>query len=106
MEEKIPMPPSSSWLLSLPSSIQSVLCSRDPPTESENEPRVEASLLAAPLKKLFGLVEAVVPGVNVASWTKLRPLSGRSATSSAVMTWPSVGFVVSTATWVALTSTF
>jgi len=34
-----------------------VLCSRDPPTESENEPRVEASLLAAPLKKLFGLVE-------------------------------------------------
>ena len=57
MEEKIPMPPSSSWLLSLPSSSQSVLCSRDPPTESEKAPRVAASLLAALVKKLAGLVD-------------------------------------------------
>jgi hypothetical protein len=51
------MPPSSSWLLSLPSSSQSVLCSRDPPTESEKAPRVAASLLAALVKKLIGLVD-------------------------------------------------
>ncbi len=82
-----------------------MLCSREPPTESENDPRVEASLLAAPLKKLTGLVDAVVPGVSVASCTKLRPFNGRSATCSAVMTCPRVGFAVSTATSVALTST-
>src|ERR1035438_919334 len=40
MSEKIAIPPSSSWLLSFPSSSQSVLCSREPPTESENAPRV------------------------------------------------------------------
>ena len=56
-----------------------MLCARDPPTESEKDPRVEASLLAAPLKKLFGLVSAVVPGVRVASWTKLRPFKGSSS---------------------------
>ena len=64
-----------------------------------------ASLLAALVKKLTGLVDAVVPGVSVASCTKLRPFNGRSATCSDVMTCPSVGFAVSTATSVALTST-
>jgi hypothetical protein len=47
MSGKMAMPPSSSWLLSLPSRSQSVSCSRDPPTERENDPRVAASLLAA-----------------------------------------------------------
>ena len=43
------------------------------PQTVNNEPRVAASLLAASLKKLTGLVDAVVPGVSVASCTKLRP---------------------------------
>ncbi len=45
----------------MPSSSQSVLCSREPPTESEKAPRVAASLLAAWVKKLTGLVDEVVP---------------------------------------------
>ena len=99
------MPPEVSSELSLLSSSQLVLCSREPPTDKENVPRVATSLLAAEVKKLLGLVCWVVPGVSVASWTKSRPFSGRSATSSEVMTWPRVGLVVSTATSVALTST-
>ena len=34
-----------------------MLCSREPPTESEKVPRVAASLLAASVKKLAGLVD-------------------------------------------------
>jgi len=64
IDEKIAIPPSSSWLLSLPSSSQSVSCSREPPDESEKDPRVAASLLAALVKKLTGLVDEVVPGVK------------------------------------------
>src|ERR1700735_3068643 len=52
--EKNAIPPSSSWLLSLPSSSQSVSCSREPPEESENEPRVAASLLAGAGEKTAG----------------------------------------------------
>src|SRR5882762_8614708 len=99
------MPPAVSSLLSLPSSSQSVLWGRDPPTESEYDPRVDTSLLGPPLKKLFGLVSCVVPGVSVANCTKSRPFRGSSATCSDVITCPRVGFVVSTATSVALTST-
>ena len=71
IEGRIEMPPAVSSLLSLPSSSQSVLLARDPPTDSENDPRVETSLLGPPLKKLLGLVSWVVPGVSVASWTKV-----------------------------------
>ena len=46
------MPPPVSSLLSLPSSSQSVELAREPPTERENEPRAETSLLGPPLKKL------------------------------------------------------
>ena len=56
------MPPAVSSLLSLPSSSQSVLLARDPPTESENDPRAETSLLGPPLKKLLGLVSCVGAG--------------------------------------------
>src|SRR5882762_524486 len=106
IEDKIPMPPAVNSLLSLPSRSQSVLFARDPPTERENDPRAETSLLGPPLKKLLGFVSCDVPGVRVASWTKSRPFKGSCATCSEVMTWPSDGFVVSTATSVALTSTW
>ena len=56
MEDRIEMAPEVSSLLSLPSSSQSVLLARDPPTEREYDPRADASLLGPPLKKLFGLV--------------------------------------------------
>jgi hypothetical protein len=75
------------------------------PTESEKEPRADASLLGPPLKKLLGLVSCVVPGVSVASWTKSRPFKGRSATCWLVITWPRVASAVCTATGVAETST-
>jgi hypothetical protein len=39
------MPPAVSSLLSFPSSSQSVLFAREPPTERENGPRAETSLL-------------------------------------------------------------
>src|SRR5260370_28559822 len=106
MDEKIPSPPAVNSLLSTPSRIQSVLFGRDPPTERENEPRAATSLVAELwLKKLPVFVSEVVPGVRVASCTKSRPLRGSCATCSEVITWPSEGFVVSTATSVALTST-
>src|ERR1700758_1650642 len=98
MDENTAIPPAVSSLLSTPSSIQSVLFGRDPPTDKENEPRAATSLLAAEVKKLFGLVSCVVPGVSVASCTKSLPFSGSCATSCDVMTCPSDGFVVSTAT--------
>ena len=56
MEGRIEMPPAVSSLLSLPSNSQSVLLAREPPTERENEPRADTSLLGPPLKKLVGLV--------------------------------------------------
>src|SRR5260370_15101719 len=99
------MPPAVNSLLSTPSINQSVLLAREPPTESENEPRAATSLLAAAVKKLLGLVSCVVPGVNVASCTKSRPFSGNCATCCEVMTWPSEGLLVSTATSEATTST-
>ena len=80
------MPPAVNSLLSLPSSSQSVLWGREPPTESEYVPRVETSLLGPALKKLFGFVSWVVPGVSVANWTKSRPFKGSSATCSDVIT--------------------
>ena len=86
IEGKIEMPPAVSSLLSFPSSNQSVLWARDPPTESEKVPRAETSLLGPPLKKLFGLVSCVVPGVRVANCTKSRPFNGSSATCSEVIT--------------------
>src|ERR1700677_4398927 len=103
--DRIEIPPEVSSELSLLSSNQLVLCSREHTTEREDVPRAATSLLAACVKKLFGLVCAVVPGVNVANCTKSRPFSGKSATSSEVMTCPSVGLLVSTATSAALTST-
>ena len=99
------IPPAVNSLLSLPSSSQSVLLAREPPTEREKEPRAETSELGPPLKKLVGLVSCVVPGVSVASCTKSRPFKGNWATSWEVMTWPRVGFVVATATASATTST-
>src|SRR5258708_27450139 len=98
IEEKVLIPPAVNSLLSTPSSTQSVLLGREPPTDSEKEPRAATSLLAAEVKKLLGFDSAVAPGVRVASWTKSRPFKGSCATCSEVMTWPSDGFVVSTAT--------
>src|SRR5678815_1652026 len=80
IEGRIEMPPAVSSLLSFPSINQSVLWAREPPTESEYDPRVETSLLGPPLKKLFGFVSCVVPGVRVANCTKLRPFRGSRAT--------------------------
>src|ERR1700722_7087097 len=105
IEENVPMPPAVNSLLSTPSRIQSVLLGREPPTDSEKDPRAATSLLAAEVKKLLGFDSAVAPGVSVASWTKSRPLRGSCDTSCAVMTWPREGLVVSTATEDALTST-
>src|SRR5580658_6089419 len=98
IDEKIPMPPAVNSLLSTPSSSQSVLFGREPPTEREKDPRVATSLDAAEVKKLLGLVSAVAPAVRVANWTKSRPFNGSSATCWDVITWPSVGFEDSTAT--------
>src|ERR1700720_1676477 len=98
MDERMAMPPAVSSLLSLPSSSQSVLLAREPPTEREKEPRAETSLLGPPLKKLEGLVSATVPGVSVASCTKSRPFKGSCATCCELMTWPRVGSVEVTAT--------
>src|SRR5258707_15593861 len=98
IEEKVPIPPAVNSLLSAPSKIQSVLFGRDPPTEREKDPRAATSLLAAPVKKLLGLVSAVAPEVRVASCTKSRPFKGSCATSCEVMTWPSEGEVVSATT--------
>ena len=67
MEEKMEIPPAVNSLLSTPSSSQSVLLGREPPTDSENDPRAATSLLAAEVKKLLGLVSAVAPEVSVAS---------------------------------------
>ena len=44
-----------------------MLLALDPPTDNENDPRVETSLLPPPLKKLWGFVSWVVPGVSVAN---------------------------------------
>src|SRR6202040_1886844 len=95
IEEKVPIPPAVNSLLSTPSSSQSVLLGREPPTDSEKEPRAATSLLAAEVKKLLGFDSAVAPGVRVASWTKSRRFRGNWATSCAVMTWPSAGLAVS-----------
>src|SRR5271154_90719 len=106
MEEKVPIPPAVSSLLSTPSSSQSVLFGRDPPTDSENDPRAATSLAAeVELKKLPGLVSAVAPDVSVASCTKSRPFNGSWDTSCEVITCPNEGLVVSTATADAVTST-
>src|SRR4051812_3995988 len=105
IEGRIAIPPPVNSLLSTLSNNQSVLCGREPPTESEYEPRVETSLLGPPLKKLLGFVSCTVPGVSVANCTKSRPFKGKSATCCDVITCPRVGLVVCTATSVALTST-
>src|ERR1700676_2135816 len=98
MEERMLMPPAVNSLLSLPSSNQSVLLAREPPTERENAPRAATSLLVAFVKKLLGLVSAAVPGVRGASCTKSRPFKGSWATCCELMTCPRVGSVVVTAT--------
>ena len=67
IEEKVPIPPAVSSLLSTPSSSQSVLLGREPPTESENDPRAATSLSLPEVKKLLGLVSDVAPAVSVAS---------------------------------------
>src|SRR5580658_797421 len=105
IDEKIAIPPAVNSLLSTPSKSQSVEFGRDPPTDREYDPRAATSLLAPVVKKLLGFVSAVVPGVRMASCTKSRPFNGNCATSCEVITWPSVAFVVSTATGVATTST-
>ena len=94
IEGKIAMPPAVSSLLSLPSSSQSVLWARDPPTESEYVPRAETSLLGPPLKKLLGLVSWVVPGSQcrqlnevAAVQGKLRDLFGRNHLTQASGSW-------------------
>ena len=81
IEDKIPIPPPVNSLLSVPSSSQSVLFAREPPTDREKEPRAPTSLPVPPVKKLLGFVSVVVPGVSVASCTKSRPFSGSCATS-------------------------
>src|ERR1022692_5294644 len=96
IEDRIEIAPDVSSLLSLPSSSQSVLLAREPPTEREKDPRADASLLGPPLQQLFGLVSVVVPGVSVASCTKSRPFKGRSATCCDVITCPSVATVSTT----------
>src|SRR6266849_7886508 len=106
IEDRIPMPPAVSSLLPLQSRSQSVLLGRDPPTDKENDPRADTSLLGAPLKKLLAFVSCVVPGVSVASCTKSRPFRGSCATCCAVMTCPREGLVVSTAMALADTSTW
>src|ERR1700728_1759869 len=98
IEEKTPIPPAVNSLLSTPSSNQSVLLGREPPTDKENEPRAATSLSLPDVKKLLGLVSDVAPAVNVASCTKSRPFNGSCDTCSEVITWPSEGFAVSTAT--------
>ena len=45
IEDRIEIAPEVSSLLSFPSSSQSVLLAREPPTESEYDPRADASLL-------------------------------------------------------------
>ena len=67
IDEKMLIPPAVSSLLSTPSSSQSVLFGREPPTDSENDPRAATSLLGAEVKKLPGFVSAVAPAVSVAS---------------------------------------
>ena len=106
MDEKIPIPPAVNSLLSTPSRSQSVALGREPPTDKEKDPRAATSLLAALVKKLLGFVSCVAPGVRLASCTKSRPFKGSCATCSAVMTCPREGFVVSTATASADTSTW
>ncbi len=49
------MPPAVNSLLSLPSSSQSVLFAREPPTDSEKDPRAETSELGPPLKEAIGI---------------------------------------------------
>src|SRR5277367_6039427 len=98
MEDKIETPPAVSSLLSTPSSSQSVLLGREPPTDREKEPRAATSLLAAEVKKLLGLVSAVAPAVRVASCTKSRPFNGSCDTCCELMTWPSDGVAVWMAT--------
>ncbi len=44
-----------------------MLLGREPPTDSEKEPRAATSLSEPEVKKLFGFVSAVAPAVNVAS---------------------------------------
>src|SRR5271154_735504 len=105
IEEKVPIPPAVNSLLSTPSRIQSVLLGREPPTDSEKDPRAATSLLAADVKKLLGFVSAVAPGVREASWTKSRPFRGSCAACCALMTWPREGLEVSTVTADADTST-
>ena len=91
--------PAVSSLLSTPSSNQSVLLGREPPTDREKEPRAATSLAGAEVKKLPLFVSAVAPAVSVASWTKSRPFNGSCDTCCEVMTWPKDGIgVVSTAT--------
>src|ERR1700724_1315770 len=106
MEESVAMPPAVNSLLSLPSSSQSVLLGREPPTERENDPRADTSLLAPPLKKLLVLVSCVVPGVSVASCTKSRPFKGSCVTCCAVMTCPREELLASTVTAEPDTSTW
>src|ERR1700733_5342568 len=98
IDEKTPMPPAVSSLLSTPSNNQSVLLGREPPTDKEYEPRAATSLSALELKKLPGFVSAVAPAVSVASWTKSRPFNGSCDTCCEVMTWPREGLLVSAAT--------
>ena len=75
-----------------------MLLGREPPTDSENDPRAATSLSAPEVKKLPVLVSAVAPAVSVASCTKSRPFKGSCDTSCEVITWPRDGLVVSTAT--------
>ena len=105
IDEKTPMPPPVSSLLSTPSRSQSVALGREPPTESEKEPRAATSLSLPEVKKLLVFVSAVAPEVSVANCTKSRPLSGSWDTCCAVMTWPNEALLVSTATASELTST-
>ena len=82
-----------------------MLCSRDPPTESENAPRVAASLLAALVKKLFGFVDCGRARRQRCQLHEVPTVQGQFGDFLRGDDLPKVGLVVSTATSVAFTST-
>ena len=86
-EGRIEMAPAVNSLLSIPSSRKSLAFSRIPCTEIDVLPRIETSVVPLLLKNAPSPFTA--PGASVPSWTKLRPLSGRSATCWLLITCPS-----------------
>ena len=105
IEDRIPIPPAVNSLLSVPSSNQSVLFARDPPTDSENEPRAATSLLVPPVKKLLGFVSRCRARRERRELHEIASVQRQLRHLLRLMTRPSEGFAVSTATSDATTST-